>query len=134
MVWRMSRPAIRGTSRWPRLLKYWWDFKNDLKVFRLAKTGRYSLIQVKDRYLSAAMALWAARRSGIPLYYWLAYPHPEAAIYASRENVARFRYLYWVRGQIQRWLLYKVIMPGSRHVFVQSEQMRRDIVQEGDRL
>ena len=120
-----------GTSRWQRLKKYWWDFKNDFQVFQLARTGNYTLIQVKDRYLSALLALWAARRAKIPLYYWLAYPHPEAAIYASQENIARFRYLYWIRGQIQRWLLYRVIMPGSRHVFVQSEQMRLDIQAEG---
>ncbi len=124
-------PTDEGTSRLRRLRKYWLDFRNDLRMFGLLAKGDYSLIQVKDRYLTALLALVAARRHRVPLFYWLAFPHAEASVYAAEQGVARYRYFYLVRGRLQRWLLYRVIMPAADHVFVQSEQMRRDIAAEG---
>ena len=124
-------PTDEGSSRLRRLRKYWLDFKNDLRLFRLLANGGYSLVQVKDRYLSALLALLAARRHRVPLFYWLAYPHAEASLYAAEQGLARYRYFYRVRGWLQRWLLYRVIMPTADHVFVQSDQMRRDIAEEG---
>src|SRR5690606_25643059 len=82
-------------------------------------------------YLSAVLALLAARRHDVPFFYWLAYPHPEASLHAARTGTARYRFFYYLRGVVQRFLLYRVIMPGATHVFVQSEQMRRDVAREG---
>ncbi len=46
-------------------------------------------------------------------------------------GVARYRLLYSLRGALQRFVLYRIIMPACTHVFVQSEQMRRDVAREG---
>lgn len=124
-------PTDGGRSRWRRLRKNWLDVKNDLRIFGLLKRKRYSAIQVKDEYLAAIIALVAAKLFRVPFLYWLAYPHGDALMYVARRNIARYRLLYLVRGWLQRWLLYRVIMPSSLHVFVQSDRMRDDAVARG---
>lgn len=124
-------PTHDGASRLARLKKHWQDFRNDLRVFTFLRRNRYSVVQVKDKYLGALIALAAARLHGVPVVYWLAYPHGEAALYAASTGVARYRWLYMLRGALQKWLLYRVILPACTHSFVQSEQMRADIEQEG---
>ncbi len=120
-----------GTTRWARFLRYMADLRNDWRVFGLLKRHRYSLVQIKDKYAGALLAIAAARLRGVPVFYWLAYPHGEASLYAANIGVARYSMLYRLRGLLQRWLLYRVIMPACTHVFVQSEQMRLDVAGEG---
>jgi glycosyltransferase involved in cell wall biosynthesis len=124
-------PIDVGSSRMARLRKHWQQLRNDFRVFGLLRERRYSLVQVKDKYLGALIAIAAARLHRVPVFYWLAYPHGEASSYAAEHGVARYRWIYALRGVAQRWLLYKVIMPAAAHVFVQSEQMRADIALEG---
>lgn len=124
-------PTNDGETRLARLKKHWEQLRNDWRVFHLLKTRRYSLVQIKDKYVGALFAIAAAKRRGVPVFYWLAYPHGEASLYAAKKGVARYRFLYRIRGAAQRWLLYRVIMPACTHVFVQSEQMRSDITHEG---
>ena len=64
-------------------------------------------------------------------FFWLAYPHAEADIYSSRQGVARYRWLYRVRGYFRSAVLYRWILPAADHVFVQSEQMGRDLAGHG---
>jgi glycosyltransferase involved in cell wall biosynthesis len=124
-------PSNSGETRVSRFKKHWAALRNDLRVFPLLKTRRYSLVQIKDKYLGALFALAAARLYRVPVFYWLAYPHGEASVYAARQGVARYAWLYALRGLLQQWLLYRVIMPSCAHVFVQSEQMRWDVAREG---
>jgi glycosyltransferase involved in cell wall biosynthesis len=120
-----------GTTRWARFRRHLADVRNDCRVFGLLKRHRYSLVQIKDKYAGALLALAAAKLRGVPVFYWLAYPHAEASLYAANMGVARYSLLYRLRGLLQRWLLYRVIMPACTHVFVQSEQMRLDVAREG---
>jgi glycosyltransferase involved in cell wall biosynthesis len=120
-----------GTARLARLKRHLAGLRNDLKVFGLLRRHRYSLVQIKDKYFGALVAIIAAKLYGVPVFYWLAYPHGEASLYAARNRVARYRWIYHLRGALQRFLLYRVIMPACKHVFVQSEQMRRDVACEG---
>jgi glycosyltransferase involved in cell wall biosynthesis len=120
-----------GTTRWARFRRYVADVRNDCRVFGLLKRHRYSLVQIKDKYAGALLAIAAAKLHGVPVFYWLAYPHAEASLYAANIGVARYSVLYRLRGLLQRWLLYRVIMPACTHVFVQSEQMRLDVAREG---
>jgi glycosyltransferase involved in cell wall biosynthesis len=104
---------------------------NDCRVFTLLRRRPYSLVQIKDKYFTALPALIAARLSRVPVFYWLAYPHAEASSYASRQGVARYSFIYALRGRLQQWLLYRVLLPSCQHVFVQSEQMRHDVAAMG---
>jgi glycosyltransferase involved in cell wall biosynthesis len=124
-------PTYSGSTRVGRLRKYWRDFRNDLRIFALIRRRDYSLIQIKDKYLGALVALLAGRLYSVPVFYWLAYPHAEASLYAADTGVARYALPYRLRGVVQKWLLYRVILPSAVHVFVQSEQMRTDLVSEG---
>ncbi|HEX7236339.1 MAG TPA: glycosyltransferase family 4 protein [Gammaproteobacteria bacterium] len=120
-----------GTTRLARLQRHLADMRNDFKIFGLLKRHRYSLVQIKDKYFGALVAIVAAKLHGVPVFYWLAYPHGEASLYAARSGVARYRWIYRLRGALQRFVLYRIIMPACTHVFVQSEQMRRDVAREG---
>ena len=120
-----------GGSRLARMQRHLADVWNDFRIFGLLRKHRYSLVQVKDKYIGALIAIAAAKVYGVPVFYWLAYPHGEASLYAARNGVARYRLLYRLRGALQRFVLYRIIMPACTHVFVQSEQMRRDVADEG---
>ena len=120
-----------GTSRRARLRKYWAALRNDWLAFRLLREHEYSLVQIKDKYLGALIAIVAAKLHHVPVFYWLAYPHGEASAYAAERGVARYAWFYALRGRLQQWLLYRLILPACDHVFVQSEQMRADIACRG---
>jgi glycosyltransferase involved in cell wall biosynthesis len=120
-----------GSSRMARLRKYWAALRNDWQVFRLLREHDYSLVQIKDKYLGALLAIVAAKLHRVPVFYWLAYPHGEASAYAAERGVARYARFYAMRGRLQQWLLYRIILPACDHVFVQSEQMRSDIADRG---
>ena len=38
---------------------------------------------------------------------------------------------YLIRGVAFKFLLYRILLPAADHIFVQSEQMRRDVASEG---
>lgn len=136
-----ARPFGRGTayvartdtgeSRRRRFRKHWLAFVNDCRALTLVRRGGYDLVQVKDKYLGALLAIAACKLFGVPLFYWIAFPHSESALYNARNAFARYRWLYLLRGALQKWTLYRLILPCARHVFVQSEQMRRDMAAEG---
>jgi glycosyltransferase involved in cell wall biosynthesis len=120
-----------GTSVLRRLHKHWLGIRNDLKLFGLLRHGNYDLVQVKDKFIAALFAMIAARVYRKRFVYWLSYPFPEASIIASKDGTARYPWLYRIRGEFFRWLLYRLLLPAATHVFVQSEQMRRDVAAEG---
>jgi glycosyltransferase involved in cell wall biosynthesis len=124
-------PTNAGETRLARIQKYWYDVRNDLRIFGLLKRRDYSLVQIKDKYVGALIAIVAAKLRGVPVFYWLAYPHGEASLYAAANGVARYGLFYRLRGAFQRFVLYRLIMPSCAHVFVQSEQMKLDVAAEG---
>jgi glycosyltransferase involved in cell wall biosynthesis len=126
----VARTTAQAT-RWSRLQKHWLALRNDCRAFTLLRRKAYSLVQIKDKYFTALPALLAARLFRVPVFYWLAYPHAEASSFASREGVARYSFIYALRGRLQQWLLYRILLPRCRHVFVQSEQMRHDVAARG---
>ena len=125
--------ASNGTSAWSRLKKHCFSIVHDMRVFPLARRERYDLIQVKDKIIGALLGLLAARLSGAKFTYWLSFPFPEASLLLAREALAKYPVFYRLRGHVFRLLLYRVIMPLADHVFVQSAQMKEDIISEGIR-
>ena len=57
--------------------------------------------------------------------------HPEASTYVAQIGAARYPLLYRLRGWILFRLLYRFILPRADHIFVQSEQMKKDLVGYG---
>ncbi len=120
-----------GESRLHRFLKHVYGSLNDLRSFRMLKHEKYDFVQVKDKFLSALIVLLAARITQTRFIYWLSFPFPEASLYQAAQSTARYPLLYRIRGHVYQFILYKLILPASAHIFVQSEQMKRDLQLEG---
>ena len=120
-----------GTRRVDRLLKHLYALAHDFRLIGLAQKNDYDAIQVKDKFLAALLALPMARIKKIPVIYWLSYPFPEASIISSRDGTARYKWIYRIRGYFQHFLLYRIILPHARFIFVQSEQMKADLAAHG---
>ena len=53
-------PTNAGTGRLARLRRHLAAVRNDFKVFALLRRHRYSLVQIKDKYFGALVAIVAA--------------------------------------------------------------------------
>ncbi len=120
-----------GASRSARLRKNLFDVLHAFLVFPLIRRVDYDFVQVKDLFLVALIALVAAKMSRKKYFYWMSYPIAENYLHAAREGSARYPLIYRLRGAASRQLLYRLILPRADHVFVQSKQMKRDVMEEG---
>ena len=120
-----------GTSIGSRLRKNLYDIFHNFKMFRVLQKSRYDFILIKDKFVSALMAIVASKIFDVKFIYWLSYPFPEYFLYQLKEGIARYPLIYWVKGHLLKFLLYRIIMPFSDHIFVQTEQMKKDIVLQG---
>jgi len=124
-------PTDLGASLLNRLRKHLRGIVHDWSLFKHLRSGEYDLIEVKDKFVSGLFAMVAARRARKPFVFWLSYPFPEHYLLHARDGSARYPFLWWIRGHVFRVLLYKMLLRVADHVFVQSEQMKRDIAREG---
>jgi glycosyltransferase involved in cell wall biosynthesis len=120
-----------GTSLLRRLRKHVLGIMHDTQLGPLARGDNYDLILAKDKFIAAIFALIAARLFGKRFVYWLSYPFPEASLLGARDGTARYPILYWIRGICFSVMLYRILLPAADHIFVQSEEMRRNVVAKG---
>lgn len=92
---------------------------------------KLDLIQVRDKYIAALFGLLVARVKGKPFVYWCSYPFPEHYLELSKMTGGVRRLYCQFHGVVGKLILYRFVMPLSDHVFVQSEQMKRDIAAYG---
>lgn len=108
-----------------------------IKHLLKADAVRYQAIQVRDMPLLAAIGLVVARFKGLKFFYWLSYPKPDGQIILARErglSAGLMKFLFpWVLGRVGDFLLYRVVLPKADHAFVQSDQMKADLVKRGIR-
>ena len=116
-----------GTSTIRRLRNHLFGLWHDFKMFKVVKRDKYNLILIRDKFLSAVPAILVSRIFALKFVFWLSYPFPEASLFRVKEGTARYPFFYWVRGHLFRFLLYRILLPFSDHIFVQKEQMRSDI-------
>ena len=109
------------------LLGMWGDFM----ILPLAIKGRYDIIQVRDKFFASLIAWLAARLTNARFIYWMSYPFAESKLHQARNRLVPHHRLVWLKGQIIRNILYKVILPLADHVFVQSERMKEDVARQG---
>lgn len=93
--------------------------------------GQQQIVQVRDDFLAGVLGLLAARLSGKRFVFWLSYPFPEARLADAREGRARLKAYAWLAGHLSAIALYRIILPRVDHAFVQSAQMRRDVLKAG---
>lgn len=124
-------PTDLGSSLWARIRKHCLGILHDLRVFGLARKGGYDIILVKDKFASGLSALLAAKLFRRRFIFWLSYPFPESYLTRARDGTARYPFLYRIRGGFFWAVLYRILLPGADRIFVQSEQMRRDVARHG---
>lgn len=124
-------PTNTGEKFAHRVHRQLLGFLHNAFCARLLLRKRYDVIQVKDRFFTAVFYLAIARLFGTKYVFWLSFPFAEASLYEAREGSARYPAVSLVRGLLYRCLLYRIILAGADHVFVQSDQMKRDIQDQG---
>jgi len=127
-AWRAGGLYSVGSfsNRYVSILTPLWDSLGLLRAWR-ASTRRPDCIQVRDKVASGVLARIAAVALRVPFVYWLSFPIVEG--YAVRRDELRRqgRMLAWLlhalRAAAARSVLYHLVLPGARHVFVQSDAM-----------
>jgi glycosyltransferase involved in cell wall biosynthesis len=124
-------PSNHRRSLIGRLLKHAAGICNDARIFSLLRGDHYDAIEVKDKFIGGLFAVLAARLYRKRFVYWLSFPFPEFYLAKARDGLAPYPFLYRIRGHAFGFLLYRILLRAADHVFVQSEQMRRDIAARG---
>lgn len=134
-TWEGGKAWITATDRRggikSKLKKHLLSFWMDLSLLKRARGKQYDFIQVRDRFFGALTGLVAAKFTGTKFFFWLSFPFPEMYAYRLQDGESSYPLLDRVRSEFLKFVLYKVIMPNSDYVFVQSDQMKRDVVANG---
>lgn len=103
----------------------------DLRMLR--EEAGYDVVIVRDKILTAAIALLMAPRRKV--VYWMSFPFPEEdAVRAGLATRGRlFRVGLALRSRLTGWLLYRWVVPRAAHVFVQSPAMARLVASRAPR-
>lgn len=113
-----------GGARWRRELSFAWLCLRALLGMRRTACDA---VQVRDMVSIGLLALAIARLKGIPLLYWVSYLMSEGRVERAQADLARRptlrARLVLLKGRVEGWLLYRVLLPRADHVFVQSEAM-----------
>ncbi len=102
-----------------------------LKIFR----KRYDIVQCRDTIILALFYSLAARIVNKPFVYWMSYPMDQGFKFNSALDFGQKRYfaalVRWLFGACGYLSLYWIALPLAKHVFVQSDEMKLDVVCSG---
>jgi len=108
---------------------------HDIRLVFLILKGNYTFVQVMDDTLAAVLGLFSARIKGLPFIYWMSFPFcmvdVDKATDKDLEISSFHRLAYFLRGKLCSAVLYRLVLPRANHIFVQSEQMKRDLAAIG---
>lgn len=124
-------PSTEPTGFFKRATRLIQGIVHDSSVLIRSRKNKYDIIQVKDKFVGGLIALMAAKLNRTKFVFWLSYPFPEAQRYTAKLKLARYPLINRMRGACFDFILYRVLLPSSDFIFVQSEQMKKDIVQRG---
>ncbi len=119
-------------SRFASVLAPLWDL---LGLLRAARRARPDCIQVRDKIASGLLGRAAAALLRVPFVYWMSFPIVEG-FEVRRDEIGRHgRGLRWLahaaRAAASRFVIYRLVLPGARHIFVQSEAMADWLAAQG---
>ncbi|OON63806.1 hypothetical protein B0920_10780 [Massilia sp. KIM] len=111
-------------SRFASVLSPLWDLQG---LLRARRGARPDCIQVRDKIASGLLGRCAAALLGVPFLYWMSFPIVEGFEVRRDEIGRRGKGLKWfghaLRAAASRFVIYRLVLPGARHIFVQSEAM-----------
>ena len=130
----VGRGPNRHRQRWRNELAFAWHCI--ASAWRVPKKD-VDLIQVRDMVSIGLVVLLVARLRGIPFAFWCSFLMSEGRIRRAREMLAlrpslHYRLVLW-KGMAERALFYKLLLPSSDKVFVQSDAMREWMAARGIR-
>lgn len=132
--WAGGDALLCSTSQ-RSIIKNLSKFAHTFKCLLQASNKNYQAIQVRDMPYIGILALCMARIKGLPFFYWASYPITEGQIDRAlnvKKHKGFFSYApLWLRGQIGRWLLYKLLLNNADHIFVQSQKMKDNMALQG---
>lgn len=105
-----------------------------LKSLRRIFSDDYSLIQCRDTMFGSVLFVIAARLTKTPFTYWMSYPMDMSFRGHARVHFRRKKFLKAavkeVMGIAGSFALYRITLPLTDHIFVQSKRMKRNITQK----
>jgi len=115
-------------SRFASVCSPVWDLLGLVRAFRSGH--RPDCIQVRDKIASGVLGRIAAGVLRVPFVYWMSFPIVEG-FEVRRDEIGRRRgpvaRLKWAAHALRAWAsrlaIYRLVLPGARHVFVQSDAM-----------
>jgi glycosyltransferase involved in cell wall biosynthesis len=111
-------------SRFAAVLSPLWD---TLGLLRAWRRTRPDCIQVRDKIASGLLGRIAAAALRVPFVYWMSFPIVEGFEVRRDEIGTRGRGLKWLahhlRARASRAVIYRMVLPHARHIFVQSDAM-----------
>ena len=130
----LGRSSVR--KGWlKKLQNQWFSFVHDCKTWIYIRRNTYDIVQIRDKFWVALVALAAMRGRGGVFCYWMSFPYAEADLYRIRvekdEYSWFYRLFYGFRGGLTHALLYKIILPRADFIFVQSQRMLEDVAKQG---
>jgi len=128
-VWVVAIPD--GHSLLTRIKRMMMSWMVDLRLLLECRKERWDFIQVRDRFLGGCLGLLAARLGKTQFFFWLSFAYPELYETRVKEGESCFPLLDLLRSIVLKALLYKIICRFADHIFVQSEQMKRDLMSIG---
>jgi len=129
--WPAGGMHVVGTlgSRFAAVCSPLWDL---LGLLRARRSRRPDCIQVRDKIASGLLGRLAAWLLRVPFIYWMSFPIVEG-FEVRRDAIRPARgagvgaWTRWaahgLRARASRIVIYRWVLPGARHIFVQSEAM-----------
>lgn len=104
-----------------------WDLLGLVHALRAAGGRRPDCIQVRDKVASGVLGRLAATALGLPFVVWMSFPIVEG-FEVRRDDIKRAGVgPRWAAHALRAWAsrlaFYRIVLPGARHVFVQSDAM-----------
>jgi glycosyltransferase involved in cell wall biosynthesis len=119
-------------SRFAAVLSPLWDLRG---LLRAGRRGRPDCIQVRDKIASGLLGRIAAAVLRVPFVYWMSFPIVEGFEVRRDEIGSRGKGLLWFGHALRAWasrlVIYRLVLPGAQHIFVQSEAMADWMVNQG---
>lgn len=111
-------------SKLASVLSPLWD---TLGLVRAWRRARPDCVQVRDKIASGLVGRAAAAILRVPFIYWMSFPIVEG-FEVRRDDIGRdgkgLRWLaHALRAAASRFVIYRLVLPGARHIFVQSDAM-----------
>lgn len=107
-------------------------FLHGIRILLSVKNENYQAIQMRDLPLLATVGILIAKLKGLQFFFFMSFPMPEGHISNARarglsQGILNYS-VPWMTGKISYFLQYKIVLPAADHVFVQSAQMKKDMI------